>query len=211
MNRLFLFTAAFIVVAYGGHCLYSISRTSAPVAVQAPVEEVEVESAPAPEKVELRTNRDEQEVFQRAFWREPGPEDRILHAERREWVSEKDGVRRWQWFIAVQPGAEFSTWLREQNPFSLQPVTADRVRRAEAPNPEWFPSGQALAGADLRQTSDGGMTVITAGGIVYATDTGHGFAVAAQSAQKPMPVPAAPPSLKEHQPLRNRPLGTASN
>ena len=67
------------------------------------VEPVETTAPPPEENVTLRTNDDPQEVFQRAFWRRPTADERILHAERREWVSEEDGVRRWQWFLAVEP------------------------------------------------------------------------------------------------------------
>lgn len=34
-------------------------------------------------------------VFQRAFWKRPAADDKILHAERREW-SGADGVQKWQ-------------------------------------------------------------------------------------------------------------------
>ena len=50
------------------------------------------------------------EVFQKAFWKRPTDDDRILHAERREWSGE-DGISRWQWFIAVQPSRQLTAYL----------------------------------------------------------------------------------------------------
>ena len=46
------------------------------------------------------TISDATEVFQKAFWKRPTAADKILNAERREWA-DADGVKRWQWFIAV--------------------------------------------------------------------------------------------------------------
>ena len=78
MKRRILLAAAAVALLAAGY--YFISPAPPPEA--APV----VTTAPSPpeEKVTLRTNDDPQEVFQRAFWRRPTAEDRILHAERRE-------------------------------------------------------------------------------------------------------------------------------
>jgi hypothetical protein len=206
MKRVILFTATCVALGAGAYFLTpATQRQPEPIVVIAPAS-----PTPAPEMTELRTNQDGEEVFRRAFWREPAANDRILHAERREWVSEKDGVRRWQWFIAVEPGPEFAAWLREQNPFGLQSGAADRGKNSETVNPGWFPAVATLRDGELRQTADGGMTVITKGGVIYATDVGHGFAVATRSAPAPANRPAALP-LEAHRPLRARPPETASN
>lgn len=134
------------------------------------------------ENVTLRVNADAQDVFKRAFWRRPAPEDRILNAERREWVSEEDGVRHWQWFLAVEPGAALSEYLREENPFSL--VKADRLPTTPrlAPPPAWFPAPTGSAHREIWCSRDGDMTLIfdTAQSRLFASGTGHGFATASR-------------------------------
>ena len=80
------------------------------------VEEVIV---PVEEEVGLRTDTDPGEIFQRAFWRSPSADDRIVHAERREWSNDDNGVRHWEWFLEVEPGDKLVSWLREENPFRL--------------------------------------------------------------------------------------------
>ncbi|MFT5191293.1 MAG: hypothetical protein ACI9DF_006049 [Verrucomicrobiales bacterium] len=45
------------------------------------------------------------EVFQRAFWKRPTSEDKILHAERREWTGD-DGQLQWHWFLVVELSPE---------------------------------------------------------------------------------------------------------
>lgn len=131
---------------------------------------------------------DAKEVFRRAFWREPAAEDRILHAERREWVSGRDGVRRWQWFLAVEPSAALSAWLRESNPFNVAQVEHATFQRADS-SPAWFPAAPRLARCQIQQTAHQGMTFIfdTAENVLYATDTGHGFATGRQQKQVAAP------------------------
>jgi len=143
--------------------------------------------APVEEKLTLQTSADAAEVFRRAFWREPAPEDRILHAERREWVSEEDGVRRWQWFLAVKAGVDLDQWLREQNPFSLVKRERPSPSAADAVRPAWFPAGGDLAGFEVQQAADGGMVLIfdPTTKTLFATDVGHGFAASAHGAGAP--------------------------
>lgn len=142
--------------------------------------------APVEEKLTLQTSADAAEVFRRAFWREPAAEDRILHAQRREWVSEEDGVRRWQWFLAVEPGAELSRWLREENPFRLMAISTPGAPAKIPAAPDWFPT-DGPAGGVVQRSPDGAMQLIfdPAANVFYVTDAGHGFAVAAKT-------PAAP-------------------
>jgi hypothetical protein len=136
-----------------------------------------VSSAPH-EMLTLRTGAEAVEIFQRAFWRQPTAEDRILHAERREWVSEKDGVRRWQWFLVVEPGTALSSWLRDQNPFNLTKVDLASVAAIDSP-PSWFPASAELIECEIQQAADGAMTFTfdPKRNRLYATDAGGGFAV----------------------------------
>ncbi len=112
-------------------------------------------------------------VFSRAFWRRPDPADQIRHAERREW-SDPDGVTRWQFFLAVDPGPALSQWLAT-NPFSL--VTVTTLERDIPDPPEWFPNPGTATGATLQQSASGNLVVITTsgGGTVFVTDHGRGF------------------------------------
>src|SRR4051794_12896768 len=103
MKRLVLFAIVFAGLAVG---IYLVAPVSTPL----PEQVILPAATPAPEEGTLQTNLDAVEVFRRAFWRDPAAADHILHAERREWVSEENGVRRWQWFIAVEPGLDLATW-----------------------------------------------------------------------------------------------------
>ena len=86
----------------------------------------------------LHANAVAPEVFRRAFWRDPSPEDRIPHAERREWISDNDNVRRWQWFLAVERGSVLTTRLRTGNPFNLARI-ATVLPATALGTPSWFP------------------------------------------------------------------------
>lgn len=130
---------------------------------------------PAEEPLALRRNEDSVEVFRRAFWRDPASTDRILHAERREWISAQDGVRRWQWFLAVAPGPELAAWL-QGNPFRLARVAKPAFNASE--RPAWFPDAPTLAQLEVEQSPEPGMTLAwdRARNVLYATDGGGGFA-----------------------------------
>ncbi len=145
--------------------------------------------APLAEPTTYRSDTAATEVFRRAFWREPVPADRILHAERREWVGERDGVRRWQWFIILDPGPDLAVWLRERNPFGLAPAAPADLRLDAASQPAWFPAdATGLKDAECFQSSDGAMVLLRekAAGRLYVSDRGHGFAA--------VPPPPTPPS-----------------
>ena len=119
----------------------------------------------------LQTTTDPTLVFQKAFWRQPASDDKILHAERREWSSE-EGVKKWQWFIAVSPGPQLLEWLKT-NPFSLAPAKA-----ADNPKerPEWFP--EPAAGFQIHQNAERSFILMLSADQkhLYATDSGLGFA-----------------------------------
>jgi hypothetical protein len=123
------------------------------------------------------TLTDPVEVFQRAFWKRPAADDKILHAERREW-SDDDGVQKWQWFIAVKPSTELLKHLRDDNAFGL--VSA----AAESPSddsPTWFTYNPKKF--DSLQDPHGEMCVMFAksGKRLLATGSGGGFRKGANS------------------------------
>jgi hypothetical protein len=119
--------------------------------------------------------QDPKVVFKKAFWRHPGEDDQILHAERREW-STADGVGRWQWFIEVHPGTAMKEWL-VTNPFSLAPARSD-VEISGGGAPPWFTISKP--GRKIFQKQGGGFTLFYSadGTRVFAMDSGYGFATA---------------------------------
>ena len=119
----------------------------------------------------LEREKEKNEVFRRAFWRNPSPEDTIRHAERREWSS-ASGVQRWDWFIAVDASEELTTYLLEQNAFHLIKITEQQTF---VEVPQWFP--KASSGFDLHQSSNGEMTILfnPTSKQVYAKSEGRGF------------------------------------
>jgi len=127
-----------------------------------------------------------EDVFKRALWRHPTPEDTILHAERREWT--KDGtkeVARWEWFLAVEPGPSLKAWLREQNPFAVRPVgNADAPEISGAP--AWFPADNSEYIVHAGGTTGSVLFLWSRqGNTLFATASGTGFSPGA-----PEPVPA---------------------
>ena len=133
-----------------------------------------------------------EEVFKRALWRRPAPEDKILHAEHREWSKDNaEGVARWQWFLAVEPGPALKAWLREQNPFSVHPVgNADAPEIKDAP--AWFPADNS--GYIIHTGGTTGSLVFLwsrKGNTLFATASGTGFAPGAAGPATPAPAPPA--------------------
>jgi len=112
---------------------------------------------------------DPAEVFRRAFWKRPGAEDHILHADQQEWQDD-EGRTRWQWSIAVRPGAGLKTYLAS-NPFAL--VAADTVVLAD--QPAWFPA--SAGGLDLQRSPASHLVHLwdPVTGVLYATDRGGGL------------------------------------
>ena len=133
------------------------------------------------EDAQLKLQLNQNEVFQRAFWRRPGEQDQIVHAERRHWLDEASGgVEKWQWFIEVKPSADFAAWLFNENPFELVTVPAGTPGSEIAARPDWMPSAAALTdyveyrkpGAEFRVFYN------RKNKRLYATDQGGGFTVA---------------------------------
>ncbi|MFO0202819.1 MAG: hypothetical protein ACK528_06770 [Alphaproteobacteria bacterium] len=142
------------------------------------------------------TVTDSEEIFKRAFWRRPGNDDHIQHAERHEW-RDAAGLERWQWFLVVSASPELIKYLRDDNAFGLvQASTAPVV--SEAPN--WF----RFKSEDftVMRASHGGMRLMfsKSDNTLYATDSGRGFTKGApeplptaQGAQTPGRIPSSPP------------------
>lgn len=148
----------------------------------------------------LATTEDGPEIFRRAFWRHPSEEDRIHHAERREW-SEAGEVRRWQWFLAVEASPSLLDDLFKQNRFRLQPST---TFPGEGPGgaPDWFP--EEMDDLEIRQSPDESLVLLKERGndLIYATGHGRGFApgASAPTAEKPTGAEPSPGRLPRTSP-----------
>lgn len=115
------------------------------------------------------TVTDPAEVFKKAFWKRPLPADRILHAERREWIDE-DAVSRWEWYIEVEPSPEIVRYLRDENAFRLK--KADSI---EIPPdaPAWF--NREIEGGQILTSNSKSMQLIFTPGKLIAFGSGGGF------------------------------------
>lgn len=149
------------------------------------------QEAPAPTRQEAPpsvTTTDAQDIFRRAFWRTPEAEDKILHAERREWNQDGE-LARLRWFLAVEPSPGLRKWLREENAFGLRPTKDASLTGM----PEWFPKNVADFDV-LSGGMSGGMALLFSrdGRTLYATGLGKGFT---QGALEPVqPVAAVAPT-----------------
>lgn len=172
MKRNYVILAVGIAVAFAGGVYYSL-RPSDESAV-GPIGQHEGENT---HKGAYALNTDKEEVFSRAFWKRPATDDKILHAERREWTeSAADGPAHWQWFLDVEASPELLAWLKDKNPFSLRP--ADIVT-TKAP-PVWWPKD--LSGWEIRSGGeDKRFTILFSRNSrrLCATDSGTGFTPAA--------------------------------
>lgn len=139
---------------------------------------------PTPPGETVAVTQDPAEIFRRAFWRQPAPADKIVHAERREWslTGEPGAVQQWQWFIEVHPSPDLLRTLRDPETFGLQPAT--EVRRAvdSASTPSWFPTASPTA-FEILQAPSSGLTLLyrASDNTLFATDQGHGFAAPQRS------------------------------
>lgn len=126
-------------------------------------------------------------VFEKAFWKRPTADDKILHAERREWA-DGAGVQKWQWFIAVKPSPELVRHLIADNAFSL---TRTGWREPAAERPGWFP--ESADDHEVFASASGTFTLLRDRntGLLYATDSGGGFRPGAPEPIEPLPVARA--------------------
>lgn len=139
------------------------------------------------------------EIFKKAFWRRPGPEDEILHAVRHEW-SDEDGLLRWQWFLVLKASPGLVRYLRDENAFGL---VAGSAVVEDTTMPSWFrfdPTEVAVL-----QAPGAGMRLMFSNhdNTLYATASGRGFTrgapeppptVQGDSAPGRLPPSSPPPS-----------------
>jgi hypothetical protein len=140
--------------------------------VEVPSPPVAGKVAQASDGMAVTTLTDPVQVFQKALWRQPASDDKILHAERREWSTPADGVRQWRWFLAVKPGPALRQWLAT-NPFFLSGTNSPAVLASAS---AWFP--KATKEFIIQEKSDGRLMLMWSadGQMLYASDSGHGFA-----------------------------------
>jgi hypothetical protein len=121
-------------------------------------------------------------VFQRLFWRRPSPGDRILQAATRT-LSGAPAQASVRWYLLVEPSPELVRYLREENAFGL---SAGRAGPVLEQAPEWFAFDASEV--DVLRGVPGGMVLAfnRSSGLLYATDTGAGFAA---SVEPPPPAP----------------------
>ena len=167
--------AALLLVWFGWHWLDGSQKR--------PLDQpsLEVSKVDPPTKVE----NDPVKVFQRAFWASPADDDEVLHAERREW-SNAQGLRKWQWFLVVEPSAALLKRLRDDNAFGLVPAgSAADI----ADVPKWF-AFDANESVVMKSPHSGMQLIFSKDGkVLQATDSGFGFRPGA-----PEPAKQAPPS-----------------
>ncbi len=134
-------------------------------------EAIQVASPSHPVEDPSSISHQHEEIFQRAFWRRPRPEDRIFHAERREW-DDSEGLKKWQWFIKVQASTELMRFLREDNPFGM-------TRAAFLPclkdQPSWFSPNHDHFDTFVSKQGDLVMSFSRDDRVIFATDRGFGF------------------------------------
>ena len=134
----------------------------------------QVRSYPVAEKVgglRLEVTTEGEEIFSRAFWRRPNPEDNILQAERRQW-SDEEGVRRWQWFLVVEASPSLIGYLLDENAFGLR-STDEVTTFAEVP--QWFQYEPMEVSTFASRQSGLYLMYRKADNTLYATGSGTGF------------------------------------
>ena len=163
MKKRFLIPTAGVLLAIGVIVFLTQKTTRPP----------EIPQSPSGQLV-LNTSTDPTLVFQKAFWRRPDSDDKILHAERREWSEHGKDVRQWQWFLAVQPSPELAEWL-QTNPFSLSPSIEPLKYNEAAPKPDWFPSD--FSGFEILKAPQSRLVLIFSAekNLLFAMDSGAGF------------------------------------
>jgi hypothetical protein len=190
MKMRFVLPALIGAVLLTGAVFWWSNRAHAPLPAVTPVIE-----APT------RTQDDPKEVFQKAFWKRPGAEDKILHAGRREWDG-KEGLKKWDWFLVVEPSPALLKHLREDNAFGLASAPAPPPDDSAPP---WF--RYDLAAVEALGSARSGMVLMfgKSRNILYATGQGGGFRPGAPESAPPVTLPdqsagrlppTAPPDLR---------------
>ncbi|MDQ8188446.1 hypothetical protein [Pelagicoccus sp. SDUM812002] len=111
-------------------------------------------------------------VYQKAFWRHTQSDDKIVHAERREWLDTNGSVTKWQWFLIIEPSSQTRAWL-DTNPFLLTPSADSEEHPIPLAPPEWFDPGDAPK--SRLHSSSLSLAFTPDGNLLYATDSGGGF------------------------------------
>lgn len=126
-------------------------------------------------------------VFQKAFWKRPTSDDRILHAERREWTEDGE-TSRWQWFIEVEASPALERHLITQNAFGLGRSAAPVIPGGA---PAWFTANPQ--GAVVMTAAGGTMQLIFHPETrrLHACGAGGGFRKGAPEQAKCLPQPMA--------------------
>jgi hypothetical protein len=141
-------------------------------------------------------DNDPVKIFQKAFWRSPGSNDTVLHAERREWQDE-DGNGKWQWFLVVRPSPDLIKYLRDDNAFGLVPAGSVPT---SASAPPWF---AIKTTATVLQAPAANLRLMfsESDGLLYATDSGQALSRGApelppqpsEPSKSTGPLPSTPP------------------
>lgn len=169
--RLIAFAAVTAAVAVGTAAYFSQRPAPTPATV-APAT-----TAPTAQSRSVTVTASPEEIFRRAFWRHPAAGDRIVHADRHEWVD--DGhVQRWQWFLEVRPDPSLLHALRDPDTLGLVSAAPSSAVAQPLSPPSWFPSAAQRHGYEVLRSPAGGLTVFyrAADNVLFATDTGRGFA-----------------------------------
>lgn len=152
-----------------------------------PREKMPIETPPPPPKPQSpdAVKIDPAEVFRRAFWQLPGDGDQILHAERREW-SDAEGVKRWQWYLVVEPSPELVKYLRTDNAFGLVPSSSfPAIENA----PDWFSFRPEEVEVLQAPNSNMKLCFHKTKPLLHATSSGTGFRPSVTSPSQPRSMP----------------------
>lgn len=130
---------------------------------KSPPEEEKVTRVAPPTRIEgnakLQISEDAPEIFQRTFWRRPTPADRILQAERREWLDPEKKLRQWQGFLLLEASPALNNYL-STNPFRLRTGSLGNLTSILAQAPGWLPSAAEISHAEIQSDPGGQLHLI---------------------------------------------------
>ena len=148
-----------------------------------------------------RAMTDGAEVFRRAFWRQAGAGDKIVHAERYEW-HDAGGVTKWRWFMEIKPSPELIRYLRDENAFGL--IRTSSVALTDE-KPAWFDFKSTEAVVMKSAQTKLQLIFMAAENTLYATDSGAGMRRGAPEPAKPTPAAPIPGRLPTSPPPSQKP------
>lgn len=189
MRKLIIAGAA---ISVAGLAFFLVPREKMPTEAPPPPP-----SPQSPDAVKI----DPAEVFRRAFWQLPGDGDKILHAERREW-SDSEGVKRWLWFLVVEPSPALVKYLRADNAFGLiQSPSFPAIDNA----PDWFAFGAEEV--EVLQAPNGNMMLFfhKTQPLLHATSSGTGFRPGVTTPTEPFSRSSGPQKSSGRLPLHSPP------